>query len=160
MRPRLCQDQAWMCLYRRLKTVAYSHVGVYLGDGADAVVMGDGEVMVQHPGGWTGLRPAAAVRGETVQVSHMPMCQEQVVTWAVNIVSHLRETERQKGKNIIDNQLTSSHFHFVVHQRILSVWGTNTDLRYSVIHPLLGAKRTLSDHRFQITYKSPLLFFL
>ena len=56
------------------------HVGVYLGDGADAVVMGDREVVVQHPGGRAGLRPAAAVRGERMQMSNVPVRQQQIVT--------------------------------------------------------------------------------
>lgn len=46
------------------------------GDGADAVVVRDSEVVIEDPAGRIGTRPAAQVRGERVQVSHVPVREQ------------------------------------------------------------------------------------
>ena len=66
-----------------------SHVRVDLGGGADAVVMGDGELVVQDPAGWGRARPTAQVGREGVQVRHVTVSEQQVVTQAVHIMGHL-----------------------------------------------------------------------
>lgn len=48
--------------------------------GADAVVVGDGEVVVEHPAGRVGAWPATQVGGEGVEVSYVAMGQQEVVT--------------------------------------------------------------------------------
>lgn len=45
-------------------------------DGADAVVVRDREVMIEDPAGRTKTWPAAQVRGERVQVSHVAVRQQ------------------------------------------------------------------------------------
>lgn len=55
-------------------------MGVHLGGGADAVVVGDGEFVVEHPGGGVEARPATQVGGEGVEVSHVTVSQQEVVT--------------------------------------------------------------------------------
>lgn len=62
------------------KFSGYSHVGMHLGGGADTVVMGDGKFVVEHPGGRVGARPATQIGGEGVEVSHVTVSQQEVVT--------------------------------------------------------------------------------
>lgn len=45
-------------------------------DGADAVVVRDSEVMIEHPAGRVGTWPATQVRGEGVKVRHVPVHQQ------------------------------------------------------------------------------------
>ena len=74
----------------------YSHVGMNFGGDADAVVMGDGEIMVEDPGRWAGAWTTAQVGREGVEVSHMAMCQQKVVTRAIYIMRHLKDKEFRK----------------------------------------------------------------
>ena len=48
-----------------------SHLRVDFRSDADAVVAGDGELVVEDPAGGAGARLATPVRGEGVQVSHV-----------------------------------------------------------------------------------------
>lgn len=57
---------------------------------ADAVVVRDGEVVIKHPAGRVGPRSAAVVRRERVEVSHVPVCEQQIVPRAVNVMSNLK----------------------------------------------------------------------
>lgn len=56
----------------------------------DAVVPGDGELVVQDPAGGAGPRLATAVGREGMQVSHVAVSQQQVVAQTVNVVGHLQ----------------------------------------------------------------------
>lgn len=69
---------------------SYSHLRVNLRYDADAVVVRDGEVVIKHPAGRVGPRPAAVVRRERVEVSHVPVCEQQIVPRAVNVMSNLK----------------------------------------------------------------------
>ena len=68
---------------------------VHVGGSADAVVVGDGEVVVEHPGGRVRGGQAAQVGGEGVEVGHVAVGEQQVVPRAVNVVGHLVGRKRR-----------------------------------------------------------------
>ncbi len=56
------------------------HLRVDFRGDADAVIAGDGEFMVKDPAGGVGARLATQVGGKGVQVSHVAVSQQEVVT--------------------------------------------------------------------------------
>lgn len=72
-------------------TSSDSHLGVDLRGDADAVIAGDGELVVQDPAGGAQPRLETQVGGEGVQVGHVTVSYEQVVAGAVHIMGHLRQ---------------------------------------------------------------------
>ena len=52
---------------------------MHFGGDADAVVAGDGELVVEDPAGGGGARLETQVGGEGVQVSHVAVSQQEVV---------------------------------------------------------------------------------
>lgn len=57
-----------------------SHLWVDFRGDADAVISGDGELVVQDPAGGAGAGLATPVGGERVQVGHVAVSQQEVVT--------------------------------------------------------------------------------
>lgn len=66
-----------------------SHLRVDLRGDADAVIAGDGELVVQDPAGGPRARLEGQVGGERMEVGHMAVSEEEVVSRTVNVVSHL-----------------------------------------------------------------------
>lgn len=64
---------------------------------ADAVITGDGELVVQHPVGWGRAGLSTQVGGEGMKVSHVTVSQQEVVTGTIHIMSNLRRSRRRRA---------------------------------------------------------------
>ena len=79
-------------------------MGMNFGGNRDSVVRRDGEIMVEDPGRWAGAWTTAQVGRKGVEVSHMAMSQQEVVTRAIYIMRYLKDKEFGKIKEELQKE--------------------------------------------------------